>query len=172
MTEEKKLYADPDPAKVAILAALRDPQSLRYNRRAALRAAAKLIEDVPKCLDPNPDWEHQTLQERFQTFWAELDAKEEEAKEWGFTGPVEKAQAPVEGAFSIEQAVKQAWCRLKTVEGLLRFLRRVGYPDRFIELRLITEAGYMVAVEREKDLERAADAERKRVARSRNRENR
>jgi hypothetical protein len=167
MTEEKKPHADLDPAQVAILATLRDAQSLRSNRRAALRAAAELIGDVPKCLDPNPDWEHQTLHERFVTYWAEQDAKEAEAKAWGFTYPVEDSQTPAEGAFSIEQAVEQAWCRFKTMEGLLRFLKRVGYPDRFIELRLITQGGYMVALEREKDVQRAADAEQKRVARSR-----
>jgi hypothetical protein len=132
MTEEKKVHADLDPAQVAILATLRDAESLRYNRRTALRAAAELIEDVPKCLDPNPDWEHQTLHERFETFWAEQDAKEAEAKAWGFTCPVEDPHAPADGAFSIEQAIEQAWCSFKTVEGLLRFLRRVGYPDRFI----------------------------------------
>jgi hypothetical protein len=172
MTEEKKPHADLDPVQVAILATLRDAQSLRYNRRAALRAAAELIEDVPKCLDPHPDWEHQTLHERFATYWAEQDAKEAEAKAWGFTYPVEDAQAPTEAAFSIEQALEQAWCRFKTVGGLLRFLKRVDYPDRFIELGLITEAGYMVALEREKDVQRAAEAGQKRVARSRNGENR
>jgi hypothetical protein len=170
MTNEKPTQDALDPADVAIFAVLQDPWALRQNRRKALRAAARLIEDVPKCLDPNPDWEHQTLDERFKTFWAEQDAKRAECDAWGFTGPVEDGPPLPEGTLTFEQAVERRVGGYKTVEGLSNFLKRADFPERFSKRRVVTEFGFAVAQKRIKEPARTADAERKREARRRKRE--
>jgi hypothetical protein len=165
MAKERKSRKDLDPSQVAILATLQDAQGLRNNRRNTLRAAARLIEDVPKCLDPNPDWEHQTLDERFATFWAEEDAKLAEAKSWGFPGPVEDAGPLPEGAFSFDLAVRQSWCDYTTELHFVRLLRKFGYPEKLIARGAITKAGYerIMALKRARKL--AYDRDLKREAR-------
>jgi Arc/MetJ-type ribon-helix-helix transcriptional regulator len=172
MSDKSKplVQEDLDPVLVAILATLLNPEGVRNNRGDALRAAVRLIEDARKCLDTKPEWEHQMLPQCFETFWAEeeakaaeADAKAEEAKNWGFTGQLGEIEPLTVGSFSFDQAVKQTWCSRKTVKGLCKLMRRVDYP--FIERRVITEAGFVEAIRREKENKRAADAERKRLTR-------
>jgi hypothetical protein len=115
-----------------------------------------------------PDWKR-LFEISSEDYWREADARNAEAREWGFPqSPEEFEKSPEgklllpEGVFWFVEAAQQNWCKHRTVRELLKFLVATNYPERFRTQKLITEAGYMKLVELQLAARRLADAKRKR----------
>jgi hypothetical protein len=115
-----------------------------------------------------PDWQ-QLLETSSQDFWAEVDVKTAEAREWGFPKSPEEFEQSAEGKLLLPQGVfwfseiiKQPCCKHRTVRELRKFLKAGNYPPRFNALQLVTEVGYKQLLERQRRARREADAKRKR----------
>jgi hypothetical protein len=116
--------------------------------------------------DPNPDRQREILLEKFRDFFEEEDAKIAENEKWGLPGSLEDGAPLPEGVFSFDQAVEQAWCsKHHTVRELLKFLKGVRYPGRFLKPGVIAKEGYAKALKDAQDARRKADAKRKREKR-------
>jgi hypothetical protein len=164
MEKEKKPWDKIYCGMVAILAALYDPKTLRENPGNAIRSADRLIKRVPKYLATKAPLE-QPLDEVSEGYWAKLDEEYLEDKKWGFREN-DGTKVPKEKILSFDQAVPQPWCEY-TVNGLVRFFKRVGYPKKYLERREITKVGYYQALENDKELRRRSNRNSKREDRQR-----
>jgi hypothetical protein len=75
-------------------------------------------------------------------------------KDWGLThedGPI----------LSFSAAIKEPWCKYKTIHTLSRFLSGAGYPQWLLERQLVSRKGYGFASERVKEKQLKKDAVRK-----------
>jgi hypothetical protein len=160
-------YSATNSALIAILAAVLEPQALKDNPGPAIRRAEQIIRAVPKYLADKG------LQAKFEGFNLDLEQGIKEAKKWGFAdllGLKRKLyQAPdqlPEGAMKFKEAVDNGTCEnYKTVHGLTRLLKSVGYPPRYLQMEIITEHGYQEALKEQKQKRREKDSERHRESR-------
>jgi len=185
-TEASKANADQSTIKsalIAILAAFLDPDALKDNAGVAVRRAERIIGAVPKYLAGKD----LSLEEKLERFKPELDLLNQEAAEWGFPEPITnkffiyvkrhrpkevrlaeflKQQLP-QGVMTFEEASKnEAFKDHKSVNGLTKFLKKVGYPETYLQMGLITKVGYQRALEKRKQERRKEDAKRKRESRN------
>ena len=137
---------------IAILAALKPSQDLLENPGPALRDAARLVAKTRELMANDFRSE---IDVNFGKFWAEIDF----AKGWGFVDGLVS-----QGGMPLSEAVQQSWCRYKTELRLAKFLREFGYPKEFLELGIVTEAGYNRVVANQTAKNRVKDAARKRQA--------
>jgi len=175
----------PDPALVAILAALLDPKGINEDPGPVVRRAAKLIARVPDYI--NPGWDQMPLGERFTAYSKDLESPMEEAERWGFKSPILPAWDSYKpeqkcrredlwrednpGVISFEDAV-QNLCgdKYKEVRNLSLLLERNGYPKQYLTRCILTKKGYEHALALDKDREREMDRNRKQSKRKKARE--
>lgn len=156
--------ATSNSALIAILAAILDPQAFKYNPGPAIRRAEKIVRAVPQYLDgKNLD-----VIETCEALEADIEWKREARNYWGFPEPMigdfsEYTEGQLtEGVMSFEEAVKNiTGGEYKTVRGLEKLLKTVGYPKPLLKRRLITKAGYNFALQERKAYEGELDLERK-----------
>jgi hypothetical protein len=164
---------------IAILATILEPEAFKDNAGPAIRRAERIVRAIPQFLDgKNPN-----LREVFETFKPELEFRNNEAREWGFSESLsidffKKRKRLPEGEQLWKQAVSDAGAIFfrdaitdetfkehKTVRGLTKFLKSVGYPEAYLQMGVITKVGYQRALEKRKQERLQADAKRKRESR-------
>jgi hypothetical protein len=104
----------------------------------------------------------------FQEFWREWDEKIREAAQWGLPTPPEEFERSPSGelilpagVFRFAQFVNRDCC-LHGKRELAKFLRNAGYPKPYLELKIVTEAGYQKALTDRQRARPDTDAERQR----------
>ncbi len=169
---------------IAILAALLEPEVLKGQggRGPAIRGAEKIVRAVPQYLAGKD----LSLEEKLERFRPELDLLNQEAAEWGFPEPITssflnhvKKHRPKEvplaeyfkqrlpqGVMTFEEASEnEAFKDHKSVSGLTKFMRKFGYPKPYLQMGLITPAGYQRALEKRKQERQEKNTRRKRESR-------
>jgi hypothetical protein len=167
---------------IAILAAVLYPDALKDKPGPAVRSTERLIRAVPQYLAGKD----LSLEEKLERFGPELDLLNQEAAKWGFPEPITNSflnhvkkhrpkevplaeyfkQRVPQGVMTFEEAIEnEAFKDHKTVSGLTKFMRKFGYPEAYLQMGLITLAGYQLALEKRKQARREENAKRKRESR-------
>jgi hypothetical protein len=149
----------PDAFSLAILTALIDPEAVKqagltHTRPGeALSSALNLLWSID-------DW----LKGPSEKYYSPEDLEKAKSIKIAL---FEREWSLLNGApFSVEDAVKQDWCKHKTERNLSRFLKLNEYPFQFFKFAklpiYITEEAYKMALAKDLDRKREMERERKR----------